>query len=113
MSAQQGAPLSSSDQYIVYGDFNCPFCYALHERLHDLSLIERIEWRGAHAPYLPFPMSIWQATMKAELHHEVSVVKRLAPGLSVQLPSGRPNTRIAIECAADVLSRIGKSACNL
>ena len=33
--------------YILYSDFNCPFCYALHERLHDMDLLRCCEWRGA------------------------------------------------------------------
>jgi predicted DsbA family dithiol-disulfide isomerase len=89
---------------ILYSDFNCPFCYAMHERLHELGLIERCEWRGVqHASHLPRPMKPWQGSLGAELRHEVAVVQRLAPGLPIVLPPGKPNTRPAIEQAVALL----------
>ncbi len=90
----------------LFSDFNCPFCYALHERLHDLKLIQHCEWRGVqHASYLPRPMKAWQASLGSELRHEVAVVQRLAPGLPIALPPGKPNTRLAIERATGLLIR--------
>lgn len=90
--------------FLLYGDFNCPFCYALHERLHDLHVIDRCDWRGVqHAPHLPRPMKPWSGALGAELRHEVSMVQRLAPGLPIQLPPGKPNTRPAIERAIGLL----------
>ena len=90
--------------YLLYSDFNCPFCYALHERLHELQLLQRCEWRGVqHAPHLSRPMKAWAGSLGAELRHEVAVVQRLAPGLSIALPSGKPNTGPAIERAAQLL----------
>jgi predicted DsbA family dithiol-disulfide isomerase len=92
--------------YLLYSDFNCPFCYALHERLHELQLIERCEWRGVqHAPHLPRPMKAWQGSLGAELRQEVALVQRLAPGLPIALPSGKPNTGPAIALAASQLQR--------
>lgn len=92
--------------YLLYSDFNCPFCYALHERLHELQLIERCEWRGVqHAPHLPRPMKSWQGSLGAELRQEVALVQRLAPGLPIALPSGKPNTGPAIALAASQLQR--------
>ena len=89
----------------LFSDFNCPFCYALHERLYDLNLIDRCDWRGVqHAPHLPSPMKPWQGSQGAELRHEVTVVQRLAPGLAIALPPGKPNTRPAIERAIALLS---------
>jgi predicted DsbA family dithiol-disulfide isomerase len=93
-----------SDSYILYSDFNCPFCYALHERLHDMDLLGRCEWRGVqHAAHLPRPMKPWQGSLGAELRHEVAVVQRLAPGLAIALPPGKPNTKPAIEQAVQWL----------
>lgn len=90
--------------FLLYGDFNCPFCYALHERLHDLNVIDHCEWRGVqHAPHLPQPMKPWSGALGAELRHEVGMVQRLAPGLPIQLPPGKPNTRPAIERAIGLL----------
>ena len=91
---------------ILYSDFNCPFCYALHERLYEMDLLVRCEWRGVqHASHLPSPMKPWQGSLGAELRHEVSVVQRLAPGLPISLPPGKPNTRPAIEQAVSLLRR--------
>lgn len=92
--------------YLLYSDFNCPFCYALHERLHELQLIERCDWRGVqHAPHLPRPMKAWLGSLGAELRQEVALVQRLAPGLPIALPSGKPNTGPAIALAASQLQR--------
>ncbi len=91
---------------LLYSDFNCPFCYALHERLHEEHVLDRCEWRGVqHAPQLPSPMKPWQGMLGAELRHEVTVVQRLAPGLPIALPPGKPNTRPAIEQAVALLQR--------
>ena len=47
--------------FTLFSDFNCPFCYALHERLHRLQLLDHCAWKGVqHAPYLPIPMRPWQ-----------------------------------------------------
>jgi predicted DsbA family dithiol-disulfide isomerase len=93
-----------SRQFLLFSDFNCPFCYALHERLYDLNVIERCEWRGVqHAPHLPRPMKPWSGSLGAELRHEVSVVQRLAPGLPISLPPGKPNTLPAIVQAVGLL----------
>jgi hypothetical protein len=46
---------------LLYSDFNCPFCYAMHERLYEMNLLTRCEWRGVqHASHLPRPMKPWQ-----------------------------------------------------
>jgi len=92
--------------YTLYSDLNCPFCYAMHERLHEMALLDRCEWRGVqHASHLPRPMKPWQGSLGAELRHEVAVVQRLAPGLPIALPPGKPNTRPAIEQAVVLLLR--------
>ena len=96
--------MNADPVFKLFSDFNCPFCYALHERLHDLKLIQRCEWRGVqHASHLPHPMKPWQGSLGAELRHEVAVVQRLAAGLPIALPHGKPNTRLAIERAAGLL----------
>jgi DSBA-like thioredoxin domain len=92
--------------FTLFSDFNCPFCYALHERLHELHLLDRCAWQGVqHAPHLPTPMRPWQGTLDAELRHEVSVVHRISPDLPLKLPLGKPNTANAIACAVGILSR--------
>lgn len=93
-------------RFILYSDFNCPFCYALHERLQDLHLLPRCEWRGVqHAPHLPRPMKPWQGSPAAELRHEVAIVQRLAPGLSIASPPGKPHTGAVIDRAIMLLRR--------
>ena len=99
-------PSDQVSPFILYSDFNCPFCYAMHERLHEMNVLAHCEWRGVqHASHLPCPMKPWQGSLGAELRHEVSVVQRLAPGLLIALPPGKPNTRPAIEQAVTLLRR--------
>lgn len=88
-------------QTIVYSDFNCPFCYALNEELRTLGLAEGVAWRGVqHAPQLPVPMAPWTGPLAAELQCEVRALRRLAPGLPIGVPPGKPNTARAIRAAA-------------
>ena len=85
----------------LYSDFNCPFCYAMHERLHALGVMDRISWQGVqHAPHLPVPMAGWAGHLAAELKQEVQMVRRLAPELPIAVPPGKPNTGRAIAAAA-------------
>jgi predicted DsbA family dithiol-disulfide isomerase len=96
---------SLSDQIVVYSDFNCPFCYAMHERLHECGVFDLVEWRGVqHAPQLPIPMARWNGPLLDELRHEVAMVGRLAPTLPIVVPESKPNTGPAIQLAAKVLS---------
>lgn len=95
-----------SGRYLLYSDFNCPFCYAMHERLDELHLLDRCAWRGVqHAPHLSQPMARWTGSPAAALRHEVTLVHRLAPELAISLPPGKPNTRRAIERAASLLAQ--------
>lgn len=88
----------------LYSDFNCPFCYALHERLHALEVMESIEWQGVqHAPHLPAPMVVWDGHLAGELKQEVEMVRRLAPELPIIVPKGKPNTSRAIAASARAL----------
>ena len=78
----------------VYADFNCPFCYALNERLHAMDLQERVEYRSVqHAPSI----SSKQAGFKvlSELVAEVAEVRRRAPSTRINVPLFRPNTAAA------------------
>lgn len=85
----------------VYSDFNCPFCYALNERLNALGVSEKLAWRGVqHAPHLPVPMEQRLGARAEEMHQEVEAVCRLAPDLSIAPPTGKPSTSRAIRAAA-------------
>jgi diguanylate cyclase (GGDEF)-like protein len=74
--------------YAAYIDFNCPFCYALHERLVRWSVADRIEWRlVVHASHvLEGPFTIMQQTLLA---NEVFTLQRRAPDIQVLLPPKR------------------------
>ncbi len=95
----------------LYSDFNCPYCYALHERLHSLGAQSRIAWRGVqHARFLPVPMVPWLGRLQSELRHEVETVVCLAPEVPIRLPSGKPNTGAAIALAVRAMRTDARQA---
>lgn len=78
----------------VYGDFNCPFCYALSELLLDAQLDDVFQWRTIeHIPgadcdaFTPEEQSL--------LASEVYNVRHRLPDLDIAIPPCRPNTAIA------------------
>ncbi|MGH9196011.1 MAG: DsbA family oxidoreductase [Acidimicrobiia bacterium] len=92
--------------FVLYSDFNCPFCYALGERVMALGVVDRIDWRGVqHAPHLPTPMAHAGPTFASELSREVQFVQRLAPEVPIALPRGKPNTARAIVAVAAAMDR--------
>jgi predicted DsbA family dithiol-disulfide isomerase len=96
--------LVMNSDIILYSDFNCPFCYALGERLLVVKTERKIEWRGVqHAPYLTTPMADANAALAAELKNEVSAIQHLAPEVPITLPRGKPNTGPAIRAVAAAL----------
>ena len=91
--------------FVLYSDFNCPFCYAFGERVIALNFADRIEWRGVqHAPHLPIPMAQAGPTFASELAREVQFVQRLAPEVPIALPRGKPNTGSAIRAVAAAMN---------
>ncbi len=94
------SPISYVDEerqpFVVYGDFNCPFCYAHSYRLVELGLVQATEWRLLqHSPQASSShVSLHDI---AELTSEVSQLKRRAPDIPIQVPRFRPNTRLATE----------------
>ncbi|MBL1275429.1 MAG: diguanylate cyclase [Ectothiorhodospiraceae bacterium] len=80
----------------IYADLNCPFCYALHERLMASGEVHRVNWRSIeHAPQISFDTK--DIPTQSDLAVEVNKVKSLAPDVKINIPKGRPNTRIANE----------------
>jgi len=76
---------------IVYADMNCPFCYALHERLLDLGYLDQVEWRVIqHAPQCKYDVNDFQT--RNELITEVKRVSDIAPDVTIKVPPARPNT---------------------
>jgi predicted DsbA family dithiol-disulfide isomerase len=89
----------------LFSDLNCPFCYAMHERLYALGVMEQVSWHGVqHARHLRLPMVAWSGHLAMELKREVEMVRRLAPEVPIALPAGKPNSGPAIAAAARALS---------
>jgi DSBA-like thioredoxin domain-containing protein len=73
---------------VIYADFNCPYSYAMSERLRGLE--DRLEWRFVeHAPDAAVPMA-----GKAD-PHELDEVERAAPEIELHPPPGLPNSGLA------------------
>ena len=90
---------------IAYGDLNCPFCFALHQRLADWGLLERIEWRLiVHAPELS--KSNFSLEDQSLLANEVFSIHHRAPDVTVKLPRTRPGT----EMATKLIYALGKAS---
>ena len=86
---------------IVYSDLNCPFCFALNERLIKLNKVNTIIWRGVeHAPNI----GSGHMTMdeENELTQELQELARRATDISVSQPPKRSNSRLATMTIAQV-----------
>lgn len=87
-------PQTTPQKIVVYGDFNCPFCYALHEHLQTHNRLKLIEWRLIqHAPEVSSHLSTTDDQI--ELTTEVATVRHRAPNITIALPPSRPNTEKA------------------
>jgi len=85
------------EQYIVYGDLNCPYSYTLHEKLKTLSLLDNVEFRLVeHAPDLGLYGN--RPEILTELASDVFAVRSLAEDVPLALPPERPDSRFAILC---------------
>jgi len=87
-------------QYTVYADLNCPFCYALHEQLHQFGLLQQVDWRLVeHAP----DIAIFNKTAEsqAELASEVFVVRSRVLDIEVALPKARSDSHFASLCVIE------------
>jgi len=73
---------------VAFTDLNCPFCYALHERLSAWGLVDIFEWRLVeHASHvLDGPFGLEQEGILTE---EVIAVHHRAPDVPLLLPSKR------------------------
>ena len=77
----------------VYGDFNCPFCYALNERLQVYAREFQVRWMAVqHMPFLEGGASSFQE--QTQLTAEVASVRKRAPEIQMITPPTRPNTRL-------------------
>jgi diguanylate cyclase (GGDEF)-like protein len=91
INALLNADLSGTVAYI---DFNCPYCFALHERITKWGLARRIEWcMVEHASHvLDGPFDIDQEQM---LSSEVLEVHHRAPDIELVLPAQRCRSTMA------------------
>lgn len=83
-----------NDQIQFYSDFNCPFCYALNERLVAMGDTTRIEWRGIEHE-ASATSRVVTPDEKNQMLNEVSVIRKRAPEITVHVPPFRPSTRLA------------------
>ncbi len=78
----------------VYGDFNCPFCYALSERLQVYARDFEIRWMAVqHLPFVDASSPSFQE--QTQLTAEVASVRKRAPEVQIITPPARPNTKLA------------------
>lgn len=88
----------------LYSDPNCPFCYAIGERLLTLGIEREVEWRGVqHAPHLPIPRDEHNVRLNAAIGREVLFVGQLAPEVPIRTLRGKPNTEPAIRAITTAL----------
>ena len=99
--AEEEAQRSRVGKFVVYADFNCPFCFALNERLHAMDLEHRVDFRCIEH----FPSASSDDTgfeLLAALAGEVAELRRRAPSIQINLPLLRPNTAAAVALANSV-----------
>jgi len=81
----------NEDSFVVYADFNCPFCYALNERIIALKLVDRVAFRSIqHAPQISSSQAGFETL--STLSTEVAEVNRRAPSTTINIPLFRPNS---------------------
>lgn len=86
--------VNGAGKFIVYADFNCPFCYALNERLHAMNLEHRVDFRTIqHAPSISSKQSGFEII--SDLTNEIADLRRRAPSIRVNVPLFRPNSAAA------------------
>ena len=89
---------------VVYGDLNCPFCFALEERLAARGIDKNVEWQLVeHAPQLPTRQELATEAEIEELECELDALAERAPDVVIHAPPFRPNSRRAIEAVAEAL----------
>jgi len=78
-----------SVDFTVYGDFNCPFSYALNERLFALNLEYRVDFRMVQHAADVHSEQVNLEVLSA-LTTEVAEVRRRAPSTEINVPMFRP-----------------------
>jgi predicted DsbA family dithiol-disulfide isomerase len=87
---------------VVYGDLNCPFCFALDQRLAARGIERNVEWQLVeHAPELPTRQEDATVAELEELACELEALADRAPDVVIHAPPFRPNSRRAIVAVAE------------
>ncbi|MEM7562575.1 MAG: diguanylate cyclase [Pseudomonadota bacterium] len=95
---------SGAGHLTIYADFNCPFCYALNERVHVLGLENQVEYR--YVQHTSGPSRILpDFDLLSELTSEVAEVRRRTPATRINIPLIRPNTAAATALVSAVQKR--------
>ncbi len=78
----------------VYADFNCPFCFSLHERLIALKLLDLVNWRSIqHAPTAD--ENNQDPIQLEQLNEEFRLVIKRASDIKILNPGFVPNTELS------------------
>jgi predicted DsbA family dithiol-disulfide isomerase len=85
-------------RHLFYGDFNCPFCYALNEQLHELGLQQAVHFHGVQ--HL-ITAEQWATDSPKELEEEVRRVKARFRSLEIHVPRARVNTAPVMHVVAE------------
>lgn len=108
--ASYSNPSADSGRLVAYADLNCPFCYALEERLATRKVGTQIEWRLVeHAPDLPDALERATDHEQQELAQELDALVTRAPDVQIRRPPFRPRSGPAIR-AVIAASRIHPAA---
>src|SRR5262245_58461711 len=89
----------SAREHVCSADFNCPYCYALDERIQELGLGELAAWQGVQ--HL-LTAEQWKVVTPERLLEEVNRVKELAPEVPIRVPPRLPQTGLAILTLAEL-----------
>ncbi|MDJ0776816.1 MAG: diguanylate cyclase [Gammaproteobacteria bacterium] len=110
--SEAGIEDSEVGSFIVYADFNCPFCHALNERLHALGLDDRVDFRVVdHAPRASSRRTGFEVL--SELTAEIAEVRSRAPSTAINVPVFRPASAAASKLYAAVNRRHPDKAAEL
>ena len=71
--------------YVVYGNLNCPFSYALYELLSSQNLLSNVEWRIVERPS-ESGSYLRSAESMSELASDIFNIRNRSPGVTISLP---------------------------
>ncbi|WP_432471375.1 diguanylate cyclase domain-containing protein [Amphritea sp. HPY] len=84
-------------EYIVYGDLNCPFSYALHELLCSNNLLHKVDWRLVEHNS-EIGSYLGSAESMAELASDVFNIRNRTPDVAISLPLNRSDSYFPCLC---------------